>query len=307
MTHPLRIGSRGSELALWQANHIQSLLALNFQGLPTEIKIIETTGDRDQQASLSQIGGQGVFTKEIESALLRGEIDVAVHSLKDLPTTMDARLTLAATPKRANVEDVFLSRDGKTNLLDLPLNSTVATGSLRRKAQLLAVRSDLRITDIRGNVPSRIRKLQASDWGGMILARAGLERLGLLQHVTHTIPVEMITPSVGQGALGLQTRTEDAESTEILLQLNDTDTHAAITAERAALRAMGGGCQVPMGAFATCANGIVDLRMVIAHPEGLSVVRGERSGRAEEAEEIGRSLCATLLDEGGRELLEAIR
>ncbi len=307
MTHPFRIGSRGSELALWQAHHIQSLLALNFQSLETEIKIIQTTGDRDQQASLSQIGGQGVFTKEIESALLRGEIEVAVHSLKDLPTTMDARLTLAATPKRAHVEDVFLSRDSETHVWDLPLNATVATGSLRRKAQLLAFRGDLQIIDIRGNVPSRIRKLQESDWGGMILARAGLERLGLLDHVTHTIPVEMVTPAVGQGAIGLQTRTEDTESTEIIFQLNDVETFAAIIAERAALRAMGGGCQVPMGAYATCMNSILDLRMVIAHPAGLSVVKGERSGQVEEAEEIGRSLCTTLLNEGGRELLESIR
>ncbi len=303
MTQPLRIGTRGSELALWQARHIQSLLALNFQGIETEIKIISTSGDRDQTASLAQIGGQGVFTKEIESALMRGEIDVAVHSLKDLPTTFDARLMIAATPQRASAEDVFLAHDGMTHLLELPEHSIVATGSLRRKAQLLALRPDLQIIDVRGNVPSRIKKLQESDWGGMILARAGLERLGLLEHATYTVPIEMIIPAVGQGALGLQTRSDDVETTSILFELNDLETLAAVTAERAALRAMGGGCQVPMGAHATCVGGVVDLKMVIVHPNGSSLLKGERSGPAEDAAGIGRELCETLLNEGGREFL----
>ena len=305
MPNKLRIGTRSSELAMWQAKHVQSLLALYAHGIVTELVQIETHGDRDRNSSLAVIGGQGAFTKEIEAALIDCRIDVAVHSLKDLPTTLDPALTLAATPGRASVEDAFIGRDTRIPLLELPIGATIATGSLRRKAQLLALREDFTIVDLRGNVPTRIRKLRESNWDGIILATAGLERLDLAHEITQRIPAEMLVPAVGQGALGLETRRNDDATIGILQQLNDADVFAAVTAERSALRAMGGGCQVPMGANARIIEGAIDLQMVIAHPRGLATVRGRHGGNREHADEVGAELAERLLHEGGQAFLDA--
>jgi hydroxymethylbilane synthase len=305
-SRPLIIGSRGSDLALWQANHIRDMITKRYPDVLIEIQIIRTSGDRDQNSSLALIGGKGAFTKEIEDALLRKEIDLAVHSLKDLPTQLVDGLTVAMVPEREDVRDVFISREPNLKLLDLPTNSWVATGSMRRKAQLLKNRPDLQIADIRGNVPTRIKKLLESEWDGMILASAGVTRLGLTEHISEYISTEWILPAVGQGALGIETRAEDNELIELLSVFNDTKTLQSVTAERALLNEMGGGCQVPLGALGRVIGDQLTLAACVAHPEGLSIVKGEHTGPATEADKIGRDLAQTLLDNGAREILEHV-
>lgn len=303
---PIIIGSRGSDLALWQANHVKRLIFSRYPGTVVTIKIITTTGDRDQHASLAVIGGKGAFTKEIEEALLRKEIDLAVHSLKDLPTELDERLTVAMVPEREDVRDVFISREPAKQLAELPTHAWVATGSMRRKAQLLYQRRDLQTADIRGNVPTRIEKLFASDWDGMILAAAGVKRLGLEAHISHPISTEWILPAVGQGALGIETRSDDTELIDFLNYFNHQDTLVAVTAERALLNALGGGCQVPIGAHATVIDGKLNVVGCVVHPEGLSIIRAEQTGEISDPAALGSSLAKTLLDGGGRAILDHV-
>lgn len=303
---PLTIGSRGSDLALWQANHIKAMLTARHPDLDIQIKIITTTGDRDQNASLTVIGGKGAFTKEIEEALLRNEIDLAVHSLKDLPTELGEGLTVAMVPEREDVRDVFISREPGITLAELHSNAWVATGSMRRKAQLLKQRSDLQISDIRGNVPTRIKKLMESDWDGMILASAGVTRLGLTEHISEYISAEWILPAVGQGALGIETRSSDQELIDLLSEFNHTETLQSVTAERALLNAMGGGCQVPLGALGRVVGDRLDLVACVAHPEGLSIVKGEHGGPIGDAAKIGQELAQTLLDNGAKGILDHV-
>lgn len=299
------IGSRGSELALWQANHIADKLKEHHPELMVAIEIIHTTGDKLLDTSLSIIGGKGVFTKEIETALLDHRIDLAVHSLKDLPTILPEGLMLAAIPERASVEDVFLSNDSGTRLMHLPDGATIATGSIRRKAQLLTKRPDFNIVDIRGNVPTRIRKLKESNWDGMILASAGLHRLGLTDHIAHEISLEWILPAVGQGALGIESRTDDKDVRDLLLPLDHSATRTAVSAERSLLAALGGGCQVPIGAFGTISNDELELTACVAAHDGASIIRAEHSGSANDPERIGEELARTLLASGGREIMDA--
>jgi hydroxymethylbilane synthase len=302
----LTIGSRGSDLALWQANYVRDLLHARYPELNIEIEIIQTSGDKILDTPLAILGGKGVFTKEIEDALIERKIHIAVHSLKDLPTINSEELVIGAVPERANVEDVFLSRDTNSQLMGLPDGATIATGSLRRKAQILSKRPDLHIVDIRGNVPTRIRKLLESDWDGMILARAGVERLGLTQHVAHTISLEWVLPAAGQGALGIQCRRDDSDVLELLAPLNDKRTLAGVSAERALLAAMGGGCQVPIGAYGKVIGEDLDLSACVASLDGKSVIRGVHRGRANDAERIGSQLARVLLQDGGQEILDAV-
>ncbi|HZK75313.1 MAG TPA: hydroxymethylbilane synthase, partial [Candidatus Kapabacteria bacterium] len=227
------------------------------------------------------------------------------HSLKDLPTTLPDGLTLGAIPERANVEDVFLSNDKNARLMHLPDAATIATGSLRRKAQLLAKRPDFKIIDIRGNVPTRIRKLVESDWDGMILASAGLERLGLTEHIAHTISLEWVLPAVGQGALGIECRNNDSRILELLATLDHPPTRAAVTAERALLATLGGGCQVPIGAHGKVTEGTMELSACIAALNGASIVRAVHTGPVDAMDTIGRELARTLLDRGGKELMDS--
>lgn len=300
------IGSRGSDLALWQAKHVTALLKSNYPELEVKLEIIHTMGDRVLDSSLALIGGKGVFTKEIEAALIDRRIDIAVHSLKDLPTIMEPGLHIAAVPERAPVEDAFLARDPCATLASLPEGATIATGSIRRKAQILAKRPDLKVIDIRGNVPTRIQKLVDSEWDGMILATAGVERLGLFEYVRHRISTEWVLPAVGQGALGIQTRANDAATIELLRPLNDIPTLTSVAAERALLRAMGGGCQVPIGAHGRLVDGKLLLEGCVAHPDGTSVLRGSVEGDPDDAEAMGLKLANELLDQGGREILELV-
>lgn len=296
----LRIGTRGSPLALWQANHVAVML--RPLAAPREIKLVEiqTSGDQVRDQPLAQIGGEGVFTKEIQRALLDHKVDVAVHSLKDLPTIVVEGLTLAAVPQRAPAGDAFVSV--KHRSFDaLPHGAVLATSSLRRRSQALHRRPDLRLVDMRGNVESRLRKLVEHDLDGLILAQAGLERLGLQEHITEIL--SWMLPAVGQGALGIECRSDDAATLTLLQPLNDAPTRQAVLAERAMLRALGGGCLVPIGAAGEVRAGSLKLHGAVLSPEGKERVEATVNGQADQAEALGESLAAELRRLGTTQLL----
>lgn len=293
---PLRIATRGSPLALWQARHVAARLA----PIPSELIIVRTEGDRVQDASLSVIGGQGVFTKEVQLAVLRGEADLAVHSLKDLPTEPTAGLTLAAVPGRGPTGDALVSTQfGSFD--QLPAGARVATGSLRRRAMLRHRRPDLELVDIRGNVDSRLKKLDALD--AIILAEAGLVRLGLRERITEILDDAWFLPAVGQGALGLECRADDEVALAALRPLDDPAAHAEVAAERALLRHLGGGCQVPIAAAGRCREGTLVLRGAVLTPDGAQRLDASTSGNVAQAESLGRTLAAELLTRGAAEML----
>ena len=302
MTSPLRIGTRGSPLALWQANYVAGRLRPLAAPRPVELILIETSGDVVRDLPLSQIGGDGVFTKEIQRALLADAVDVAVHSLKDLPTTPVAGLTLGAVPERGPAGDVFVSRR-HARFDDLPHGAVVATSSLRRRAQALHRRPDLKLTTIRGNVETRLRKLDEQGLDAIILAQAGLERLGLATHITEILDPSWMFPAVGQGALGLECRADDAAVLDLLGPLNDGPTRQAVLAERALLRGLGGGCLVPIGARAVVEGDRLTLRAAVLAPDGSRRVADEAEGPAAEAETIGKALAERMMVHGARELL----
>jgi hydroxymethylbilane synthase len=304
MTSPLRIGTRGSPLALWQARHVAGRLRPLAAPRSVELIPIETAGDRVRDRALSQIGGDGVFTKEIQRALLDDTVDVAVHSLKDLPTAYVEGLTLAAVPPRGPSGDAFVSLRHR-RFDDLPPGAAVGTSSLRRRAQALHRRPDLRLLDLRGNVETRLRKLAEQDLDAILLALAGLERLGLGGHITEILDPAWMLPAVGQGALGLECRAGDGRTLALLEALDDRATRQAVLAERAVLRGLGGGCLVPIGASATVAGERLTLRAAVLPPDGSRRIAGELSGPAAEAEGLGQRLAERLLAEGARELLGA--
>ncbi len=312
MTTPPRtiiIGTRGSQLALWQTTHIREELERRFPALRIEVAVIKTTGDKILDSPLSAIGDKGLFTKEIENALLDRRIDLAVHSLKDLPTVLPDGLQIAAITKREDVRDVFISHPGKNHAgLDaLPQGAVIATGSLRRKCQLLNLRPDLRIVDIRGNLNTRFAKLDESEWDGMLLARAGVVRLGFAARIAETIPVHRILPAVGQGALAIEVRSGDGEILKITQALASEATTIGTKGERAFLRELEGGCQVPIGTFGRVEENRFVLDGLIGSLDGKRIVRGTIDGPTGEAEELGRELARTLSAGGGREILEEIR
>ncbi len=300
--NPLRIGTRGSPLALWQANHIAALLRPLAAPRSVVLVEIETSGDRVRDRALSLIGGDGVFTKEIQNALLNDEVDVAVHSLKDLPTVPIAGLSLAAVPERGPTGDVLVSHK-VARFQDLPSGARVATSSLRRRAQVLYRRPDLELVDIRGNVETRLRKLKEQDLDALILAEAGLVRLGLGKEITQVLDPNWMLPAVGQGALGLECRSEDRETRELLEKLDDPDTHQAVLAERALLRGLGGGCQVPMGATARVRSEVLWLCGAVLPPDGTRRIEAVTEGPVETAEALGQELAQMLLEKGAKELL----
>jgi hydroxymethylbilane synthase len=298
----VRLGTRGSSLALWQANHVAGLLRPLTGSRPIELVEIQTTGDFVQHLALAKIGGDGVFTKEIQRALVERRIAVAVHSLKDLPTTYVEGLTLAAVPARGPTGDAFISRKYK-RFDDLPPGATVATSSLRRRAQLSHRRPDLKLVDIRGNVDTRLRKLADRDLDGLILAEAGLVRLGLADQIAEILDPAWMLPAAGQGALGLECRADDAVTRELLQKVNDPAAQQAVLAERALLRGLGGGCQVPIGAAATVENMQLKLRGVVLSPDGSKRIEEQTSGPANQAEAMGKALAGQLLAAGAKELL----
>ena len=297
----LRIGSRGSQLALWQANHISALL--RERGHEVEIEIIHTTGDKITDVALAKVGTKGMFTKEIEEALAVGRVDLAVHSLKDLPTQLPAGFEIAAITKREDPRDAFCSRHF-SRIEDLPKSARVGTSSLRRQAQLKAIRPDLDIHPLRGNVDTRLRKLAEGEYDAVILASAGLHRLGKTELVKQIIPADIMCPAAGQGALGIEIRKGDARTRDLLAFLNDPNARAATTCERALLNSLGGGCQVPIGAFAEMRGGRLHLDSIVADPDGSKLLRDSRDGT--DPETLGNAAGAALLARGGNQILEAV-
>jgi hydroxymethylbilane synthase len=298
----LRLGTRGSPLALWQARFVESHLAPLADPRAVELVLIETTGDRDQASALSTMGGFGVFTKAIQDALLANRADIAVHSLKDLPTIPTDGLELAAVPPRGPNGDAFVSRKWRT-FDDLPTGATVGTSSLRRRSMLLNQRPDLQLVDLRGNVDTRLRKLDEQNLDAIILAEAGLVRLGLADRITELLNPEWMLPAVGQGAIGLECRVADHASRHIAEGLNDADTWARVTAERAMLATLGGGCLVPIGATSVVADGLLTVRGAVLTLDGKRKVVATHSGPATTPLAVGQELAAKLMDEGAGELL----
>lgn len=306
----LRVGTRGSELALTQTRGVVATLKQRLPEIEIKIQVIKTTGDVVTDVPLSQVGDRGLFIKELENALLDGVVDFAVHSMKDLPTTLPDGLALAAVTARLDPRDVLISREARS-IEALPRNGTLATGSLRRRSQVLALRPDLRTVELRGNITTRLRKFDESTWDSMILASAGLKRLGLdgriATAIPTAIPMAQMLPAVGQGALGLEARADDLEVLECLTNLNDEESATAVTAERALLRRLQGGCQVPIGAHGRIlASGLV-LEAYIGSTDGRQHLRRQAEGASERAEEIGESLAEQMLGEGGNEILEETR
>ena len=295
----LVIASRGSQLALWQARWVETQLRAG--GAACRIEIIKTTGDKITDVALSKVGTKGLFTKEIEEALLDGRADLAVHSLKDLPTELPAGLVLAAVPEREDPRDAVLGK----RLSDLPQGAKVGTSSLRRAAQLRTLRPDLAIESVRGNLDTRIRKLDEGQYDAIVLAAAGLKRLGLADRISEILGPDRMCSAVGQGALAIETRAS-GPGFEACRVLDHPATRAAVTAERGVLGALGGGCQVPIGAYAAVSGDVLRIQAIVAAPDGTELIRAEDHGPAADAEAIGHRLGAELLNRGAAKILEEV-
>lgn len=300
------IGSRGSELALWQANYIKRELEKNYKSISVEIKIIKTKGDKILDVALSKIGDKGLFTKELENSLLKREIDIAVHSLKDLQTQIPNGLMLAAVTKRHDVEDVLIAKKRKVTIETLREGAVVATGSLRRRSQLLHVRPDVKVVELRGNVPSRIKKFFESDWDAIILARAGVERLGLKKYISSYISKEVILPAVGQGALGIEIHEDNHDMLSLLQPLHDENTFAAVSAERALLKELEGGCQIPIGALGEVKSNGLFLDAVVGSLDGTLTFRTKMRGSKSEPEKLGIKIAKALIKAGAKAILNDV-
>ncbi|MEJ7861871.1 MAG: hydroxymethylbilane synthase [Pyrinomonadaceae bacterium] len=306
MREKLIIGSRGSQLALWQTHFVKAKLEELFPALKLEVKIIKTTGDRMLDVALAKIGDKGLFTKQIETALTNREIDLAVHSLKDLQTVQPENLEIGAVLEREMPNDILISKRF-ASIDDLPNGAWAATGSLRRKSQLLHYRPDLKIFEIRGNVPTRIKKFEESDLDAMILAFAGVHRLNLDSYIRQIIPFEVMIPAVGQGAMAIEIRSDNAEIREFVQKLNDENTSFCVAAERGFLRTLEGGCQVPIGANAILKNDKIYLEGMTGNLDGSVNLRDSISGDKRDAVELGRKLAQKLIERGANRLLEETR
>ncbi|MEW6144224.1 MAG: hydroxymethylbilane synthase [Thermodesulfobacteriota bacterium] len=305
MKRSFRIGTRGSLLALWQANYIKDLLLASRPELHPEIRIIKTTGDRNLESPLSEIGGKGVFVKEIEEALLSEDVDIAVHSMKDLPAVLPPGLVIGAVAERHDPRDALLS-EGDIKLDELPEGARVGTGSLRRGAQLLNLMPGLRIVPIRGNVDTRVKKLrEGEEYDAVILAAAGLGRMGLLEEAAEIIPADVIVPAPGQGIIAVECREGDGGTRDIISVINHGETWTAGAAERAFLRRLGGDCNIPAGCYAEVGGDWVTITGILASPDGKTVIREHSSGDANDAEALGRALAGLILDKGGDRLTAA--
>lgn len=301
----LIIGTRSSKLALWQADYVADRLRKEYPNLAVEKKLMTTKGDKILDAPLAKIGGKGLFTKELEQAMLEGEIDIAVHSLKDMPTEVPDGLVITAITERYDPGDAFVSNKYKS-LEQLPRGAVVGTSSLRRKAQLLHVRPDLVIKDLRGNVNTRLRKLDAGEYDAAVLAVAGLKRLGFAERITEVLPKSMVLPAVGQGALAIEAREDDANVRNLVAFLNDAATVACAKAERAFLARVEGGCQVPVGVYATPEGDALSVEAVIASLDGQRLYRDHVRGTKEQAADLGTELADKLLDAGGINIMHEI-
>lgn len=307
MKHSLVIGTRGSKLALWQAEFVSARLQIANPELHVKLEIIKTSGDQNQTASLVEIGGRGVFTKELENALLAKRIDLAVHSLKDLPTILPTELCLAAVLPREDARDALVLNQNSAvknpSLQNLPLSAVVGTSSSRRAAQLKNLRPDVKIKDVRGNVDTRLRKLDSGDYDAILLAVAGLKRLGLENRISAFLLIEEMLPQVGQGALGLETRADDDRTNNFVTKLNDQETFWCVTAERAFLRGLGGGCQFPIAAFARILNCEMHISGLVAAPDGATILRDSIICDAANPTDNGLRLADKLLAKGAGELI----
>lgn len=300
------LGTRGSKLALLQAEYIVSKLKKAFDFLEFETKVIKTTGDKILDKPLAKVGGKGLFVKEIEEALVNGEVDLVVHSMKDVPTDVPKGLEIAAVTKRIDCRDCVISKEN-IKLSELPVAAKIGTSSLRRRAQLLHFRPDLNIVDIRGNLDTRLNKLKNDNLDAVIVAVAGLERMGLEERITEIIPFDICLPAAGQGALGIELRSGDNEIKKYAGKLNDKGSFAAIMAERAFLRELEGGCQIPIGAHAYIENEGLTLEGLVSSLDGKSVIRDKTQDSLEHFEEIGVKLAGKLIERGANEILKSIR
>jgi hydroxymethylbilane synthase len=301
---PIRIGTRGSMLAKWQAEFVRRKI-LEATGVDVEIVVIKTTGDKLQTASFAQIGGKGVFIKELEEALLSEEIDLAVHSVKDIPTEVPSRLCFPVICRREDIRDCLVAATGET-LSALRRGARIGTSSLRRRSQVLHVRPDLDVRDLRGNVDTRLRKVESGEYDGILLAKAGLDRLGWSNRISEVLLPEVCMPAVGQGALGVQARLKDHDLAEALAPLDDFETRQSIVAERALLAALEGGCQVPLGAWARFERGELAIDAVVCSPDGSQHVRQRATAPPDQARELGQRVAQLLIDSGAREILEEV-
>ena len=302
---PLRIGSRGSILARWQAEFVRKQL-FRLTGVEAEIIIIKTSGDKMQQAALTQIGGKGIFIKELEEALLEESIDLAVHSVKDIPTETPGRLHFPAVCRRDDVRDCLISHTG-TLLANLKQGARVGTSSLRRQAQLRHYRPDLDFRDLRGNVDTRLRKVESGEYDAIVLSKAGLDRLGWSQKITEPLSTEISLPAVGQGAIAIQSRVSDRNADEILSKLDDLETRTAIIAERALLSALHGGCQVPVGAWARMERTELVMEAVVCSADGAQYVREKATAPPDQAAQLGEHLARVLAEGGARSILKEVQ
>jgi hydroxymethylbilane synthase len=301
----LRIGTRGSLLAKWQAEFVRKRL-FAAAGVEAEIVIIKTSGDKFATAPLTQIGGKGIFVKELEDALMDESIDVAVHSVKDIPTEIPPRLQFPAVFRREDVRDCLISATGAT-LANLRQGARIGTGSLRRQSQLRHIRPDLDVRDLRGNVDTRLRKAQSGEYDAILLAKAGLDRLGWGDRITETFAPEIFLPAVGQGAIAAECRLSDNEAAEVLGTLDDAESRAAIIAERALLSALQGGCQVPLGAWARTERGEFVLEACVCSVDGAQYVRQRATATPDQASALGEHVARLLLESGAQSILEAVR
>jgi len=300
----LRIGTRGSVLAKWQAEFVRKQI-FQATGIEGEIVIIKTSGDKLRQSSLSQIGGKGIFIKELEDALLEESIDIAVHSVKDVPTDVPPQFAFPAICRREDVRDCIVSGNGAT-LLNLREGARVGTGSLRRQAQLRHIRPDLDVRDLRGNVDTRLRKVEAGEYDAVMLAKAGLDRLGWSHRISETLSPEVCMPAVGQGALGIECRGSDNETFAALEKLDDAETRAAIIAERTLLSVLQGGCQVPLGAWARMERDQLVLDACVCSIDGLQYVKQRDSAPPDQARALGERMARLLIDAGAQDILEEV-
>lgn len=302
---PLRIGSRGSILARWQAEFVRKQL-FQLTGMEAEVVIIKTSGDKMQQAPLTQIGGKGIFIKELEEALIEETVDLAVHSVKDIPTETPGRLCFPAVCRRDDVRDCLVSNRG-TLLTNLKQGARLGTSSLRRQAQLRHYRPDLDIRDLRGNVDTRLRKVESGEYDAIVLSKAGLDRLGWSARITEPLSTDISLPAVGQGAIAIEARVKDQEAGEILDKLNDEETRTVIIAERALLVALQGGCQVPLGAWARVERGELVMEAVVCSADGTQYVRQKTTAPPEQAAELGRRMAQMLIEGGARNILDEVQ
>jgi len=305
MPYELRIGTRGSQLALFQANWVKDQLIHAHPHLKVSLIKIKTTGDKIQDAPLAKIGGKGLFVKEIEEALLQKRIDLAVHSIKDVPTQFPEGLHLSVITKREDPRDVFISREGKT-LRELPQGARIGTSSLRRQAQLLHYRSDFELVPLRGNLDTRLKKLNTLNLDAIVLALAGVKRLGLEERITEIIPIDISLPAIGQGALGIETRMDDKEVEGQIRFLNDRDSSIAVTAERAFLKKLEGGCQVPIAAYARTFGATLQIDGLVGTIDGRRLIRHHVEGPIEKAGALGIELAEILLGKGAKEILDEV-